>query len=91
MAKRISFLVHGQVQGVGFRFFARKKATAYGLTGWVRNTPNSKVEGEVQGEDEVLQNFLKDIDQGPRHSQVVKVEKSEIEVLEGETAFEVRH
>jgi acylphosphatase len=73
----------------------------------VRNTPNNKVrlsfgrsfiflisiqvEGEAQGEEDVLQNFLKDIDQGPRHAHVVKLEKSEIEVQEGETAFEVKH
>jgi acylphosphatase len=50
-----------------------------------------QVEGEAQGEEDVLQNFLKDIGQGPRHAHVVKLEKSEIEVQEGETAFEVRH
>jgi hypothetical protein len=50
-----------------------------------------QVEGEVQGEDYVLQSFVKDIDQGPRHAHVVKVEKSEVEVQEGETGFEVRH
>lgn len=91
MANRISFRVHGEVQGVGFRYFTRKKATSYGLTGWVRNVPNNKVEGEVQGEEDVLQNFLKDIGQGPRHAHVVKLEKSEIEVQEEEAAFEVRH
>jgi acylphosphatase len=89
------------------RYFTRKKATSYGLTGWVRNVPNNKVcwhftrgfmflisrqvEGEAQGEEDVLQNFLKDIGQGPRHAHVVKLEKSEIEVQEGEAAFEVRH
>ncbi|KAH8754933.1 acylphosphatase family protein [Hyaloscypha sp. PMI_1271] len=73
------------------RYFTRKKATSYSLTGWVRNVPNNKVEGEAQGEEDVLQNFLKDIGQGPRHAHVVKLEKSEIEVQKGETAFEVRH
>lgn len=50
-----------------------------------------QVEGEAQGEDDVLQSFMKDINQGPRHAHVVKVEKSEIEVQDGETGFEVRH
>jgi hypothetical protein len=50
-----------------------------------------QVEGEVQGEDDVLQDFLKDIDKGPRHAHVVKLEKSEIEVQEAESGFEVRH
>lgn len=49
-----------------------------------------KVEGEAQGEDDILQMFMKDIDKGPTHAHVVKLEKSEIEVVDGETGFEVR-
>ncbi|CZS88387.1 related to Acylphosphatase [Rhynchosporium agropyri] len=90
MAKRLSYRVHGEVQGVGFRFFTRKKATSYGLTGWVRNTSNNKVEGEAQGEEEILRNFLKDIGMGPSHSTVEKVEKQDVDVVDGETDFEVR-
>ncbi|KAF8846565.1 Acylphosphatase [Acephala macrosclerotiorum] len=90
MTKRISFLVHGEVQGVGFRYYTRKKAASYGLTGWVRNTANKKVEGEAQGEDDVLSKFMKDVNKGPTHSHVVKVEKKELDVIDGETEFEVR-
>jgi len=49
-----------------------------------------QVEGEVQGEDEILEIFWKDVDQGPRRSRVDKVDKSEIDTLEEETVFEVR-
>ncbi|KAH6718265.1 acylphosphatase [Leptodontidium sp. 2 PMI_412] len=90
MAKRLSFRVYGDVQGVGFRYFTRKKATSYGLTGWVRNAPNNEVEGEAQGEDDILQKFMKDIGSGPRHATVDKVEKEEMDVVDGETGFEVR-
>ncbi|KAK0112617.1 hypothetical protein ONS95_014360 [Cadophora gregata] len=90
MAKRLSFRVHGDVQGVGFRYFTRKKATSYGVTGWVRNTANNKVEGEAQAEDDILQKFMKDVESGPSHATVDKVEKQEIDVVEGETGFEVR-
>jgi acylphosphatase len=51
----------------------------------------TKVEGEAQGEEDVLQKFLKDIDRGPSHAHVVKLEKSEIEIQEGESSFDVRH
>merc|ERR1712225_113292 len=61
-----------------FRYYTRKKATSYGVTGWVRNTPNNKVEGEAQAEDDVLHKFMKD------------VEKQETDVVDGETGFEVR-
>jgi acylphosphatase len=73
--------------GVGFRYFHSVPwwgGGAYFLT-------REQVEGEVQGEDDVLQDFLKDIDKGPRHAHVVKLEKSEIEVQEAESGFEVRH
>lgn len=50
-----------------------------------------QVEGEAQGEDEGIQKLLKDLDKGPGGSHVVKVEKAEAEVKEGESGFEVRH
>ncbi|KAA6413394.1 MAG: acylphosphatase [Lasallia pustulata] len=90
MTKRISFLVHGEVQGVNYRSFAQKKASSYGLTGWVSNTSNGKVEGEVQGDAESIQKYLKDLNSGPSAAHVVKVEKSEQEAKEGESSFEVK-
>ncbi|KAH6682260.1 acylphosphatase [Plectosphaerella plurivora] len=91
MAKRIYFLAHGGVvQGVGFRYFTQKRATEYGVTGWCRNTPNNKVEGEAQGEQDVLDRFFKDVDQGPRSAKVVKLDKEDRDVVDGEEAFEVR-
>ncbi|MCJ1473331.1 hypothetical protein MMC13_001982 [Lambiella insularis] len=90
MAKRISFKVHGTVQGVNFRSFAQKKASAYGLTGWVSNTNNDKVVGEAQGDDDSVRKLLKDLNDGPGPAHVVKVEKDELELKEGEKSFEVR-
>lgn len=48
---------------------------------------NSKVAGEAQGDEEGLQRFLQDINEGPKHAQVVKVEKSTIDTKEGEFSF----
>ncbi|MFC1637742.1 acylphosphatase, partial [Candidatus Margulisiibacteriota bacterium] len=42
--KRVQALYSGSVQGVGFRFTAIDAAQQHGLTGWVRNTPDGKVE-----------------------------------------------
>lgn len=90
--KRVYFLAHGgKVQGVGFRFFARRKANEYNLTGWVRNTDHNKVEGEAQGDRDAIKSFLKDVDKGPRHAHVVRLDHEDREVVEGETEFEVRH
>jgi len=56
----------------------------------VRNTDNNKVEGEAQGEEDVLKKFLKDVDQGPRSSKVVRVDQEDRDIVEGEDGFVVR-
>lgn len=50
----------------------------------------SKVEGEAQGDEKSLQKLLKDLHQGPSAAHVVKVEKTEQEVKEGESSFEAQ-
>ncbi|TGJ82271.1 hypothetical protein E0Z10_g6489 [Xylaria hypoxylon] len=90
MSQRIYFLVHGQVQGVNFRNFTQKEATKLGVTGWCSNTDNEKVEGEAQGSPDAIKQFLKAIDQGPRYARVVKLDKDNRDLIEGETQFEVR-
>ncbi|EHK98661.1 putative Acylphosphatase [Glarea lozoyensis 74030] len=79
MSKRVAFRVHGEVQ---------EKATSYSLTGWVKNAANGKVEGEVQGSEEDVQKLLKDIDKGPTHAHVVRVDKSDLDPVDGESKFE---
>lgn len=49
-----------------------------------------QVEGEIQGEDNLVQKLLQDVNKGPRYARVVKLEKSDIETTEGESAFTVR-
>ncbi|EPS33886.1 hypothetical protein PDE_08848 [Penicillium oxalicum 114-2] len=48
-----------------------------------------QVEGEVQGPEPSVQEFLKQIDKGPRHAHVVKLEKRELDVKEGDDQFVV--
>ncbi len=69
-------VVCGSVQGVGFRFFAVRKAQEYGLKGWVRNTVKGTVESEVEGEKSLILGYIKDLKAGPRGAKVadVKVE-----------------
>jgi acylphosphatase len=51
MMKRRRVTVSGRVQGVGFRWSARSRAAELGLTGWVRNLPDRRVEMCFQGEE----------------------------------------
>ncbi|TAQ83747.1 hypothetical protein B7494_g7928 [Chlorociboria aeruginascens] len=90
MIKRISFTIHGEVQGVSFRYFTQKKATSYGVTGWIQNTSTGEVEGEAQGTEEEIEKLVSDMNRGPLHAVVERLDKSDIEVQEGGSSFDVR-
>ncbi len=55
---RQRFIFHGRVQGVGFRYTARRAATDLGLTGWVRNERDGTVSMEVQGEQADIRRLI---------------------------------
>jgi acylphosphatase len=55
----LSAIVHGVVQGVGFRFFVARHARALGLTGYVRNVPGGMVEVWTEGEKGKLLQLLR--------------------------------
>jgi acylphosphatase len=57
--------VEGKVQGVGFRYFVKKIAEEYHLTGWVRNLHDDRVEILAQGEESQLNNFIARVRLGP--------------------------
>ncbi|KAG5983651.1 hypothetical protein E4U55_007575 [Claviceps digitariae] len=94
MPRRVYFVVHGTVQGVGFRYFTRAQAQKHSISGWCRNTPNNTVEGEAQGPPDNLTSFLATLRQGPQHAHVERValQDREVEVLPGQEdeAFEIR-
>ena len=55
---RVHAILHGWVQGVGFRLFTQQCAQKLGLTGWVRNLPNGDVEVEAEGKEEALNELI---------------------------------
>lgn len=60
--KRIHALYSGRVQGVGFRFSAERIADELGLTGWVKNLYDGRVEVVAEGTKEKLEEFQRKID-----------------------------
>ena len=66
--------IHGVVQGVGFRYSARREACSLSLSGWVRNLPDGCVEVEFEGDTQQLSQFLDWCKHGPRGAQVDLVE-----------------
>lgn len=88
--RRLSIVVSGIVQGVGFRFFVRDTARRHSITGWVRNRPDGSVEMEAQGEPGKLSVFCEEACRGPVLSLIKKKTVVDIAALEGETSFDIR-
>jgi acylphosphatase len=75
------YIIHGRVQGVGFRYFVRKIADAFDITGKVRNTPDGSVEIVATGTQENLRSFKEQIEIGPGGSRVDRVVVEELDVM----------
>ena len=67
------YLVSGKVQGVGFRFFTEDAARREGLTGFVRNLDDGRVEAVVVGEKESIARFERSLGVGPPLSRVTDI------------------
>lgn len=63
---RKHFYVDGRVQGVGFRYTAYYVAQSMGLTGWVQNLDDGRVELEIQGDSELVGSFLEQVESAGR-------------------------
>ena len=61
MQKRVHVYYSGYVQGVGFRYTARRIAGQFGVCGWVRNLPDERVEFTAEAEEELLKKTLEAI------------------------------
>ena len=72
MDELVSFqiLVRGQVQGVGFRYFARQRAEIHGVRGFVRNLADGGVEVRAEGAAAAMSAFETDIRTGPQFGRV---------------------
>ncbi len=62
MKERIHVYYSGRVQGVGFRFTTEDLALELGITGWVKNLRDGRVEILAEGEEDNLKRFLEGID-----------------------------
>ena len=65
--------VYGRVQGVGFRYSAKRLAQRYSVTGWVRNNFDDTVEVVCEGEKAKVTAFLQWLEKGPPGAYVSKV------------------
>ncbi len=82
-------LVKGLVQGVGFRWFAVRKAHEYSLKGYVRNQGYDEVFCVVEGEEGLINDFVKELQIGPRMSRVTGVFVKKSDKIVGYDKFEI--
>ena len=67
------FVINGRVQGVGFRWFTKDVAMREGVTGWVRNLPDGRVEALIEGDAEAIARVEQALHSGPPGARVQSV------------------
>lgn len=84
------YLVRGRVQGVGFRDFVQRSAIEIGVTGYVRNLDDGRVEAVAVGTPAQLADFAGRLRRGPRWSEVRGVEEFEHALLQSD-GFSIKY
>jgi acylphosphatase len=74
MKKCVHLIVSGMVQGVGFRYYVHHSARRHYLKGWVKNMDDGRVETMAEGEENELQEFVREVKKGSRFSTVDDVQ-----------------
>jgi acylphosphatase len=83
------FLIRGEVQGVGYRFFAQRAAARHQVVGYVRNCPDGTVEALVEGPADSVEEFKNDLAAGPQWATVDQLEELNLEPTGLYTAFRI--
>lgn len=86
----LHLLISGKVQGVFYRAEAKEQADALGIRGWIKNTPDDKVEAVVSGVDKNLTAFVEWCKQGPRRARVSDVSVTTIDEQQFESFTVIR-
>jgi len=70
------FVISGEVQGVGFRYFAQRSAARHQVRGYVRNLEDGRVEALAEGPAKAVEEFKLDLAAGPSYSKVEHLEET---------------
>ena len=85
------FFVSGDVQGVGFRFFAQRAAARHQIVGYVKNLDDGRVEAFAEGPATSVEGFKHDLATGPRFSSVDHLEEITLEPSGSYSSFRIEH
>jgi acylphosphatase len=84
-----TYVISGRVQGVGYRYFAERLAHEHGICGYVKNLPNGSVEVYAIGNENSLEKFKRQLEEGPHSARVTGIEESEGTVREKYSRFAI--
>lgn len=76
---RRRLIVHGRVQGVGFRWAIARAAESRGVSGWAANRADGSVEAVLEGEPDAVESVVRLSREGPRGARVERVDVAEEE------------
>jgi len=91
MNSRAHLQISGRVQGVFFRARTIDIATKIGLTGWVRNSPDGRVEAVFEGDKERVEEAIEWCRNGPSYAQVSDVDIKWEEPTGEFSGFEIKY
>ena len=85
------FFISGDVQGVGFRFFAQRVAARHQVVGFVKNLDDGRVEALAEGSAKSVEAFKHELATGPRFSAVDQVEEINVDPAGIYSTFRIEH
>jgi acylphosphatase len=83
------FTITGQVQGVGYRFFAQRAAARHQIVGYVRNLKDGSVEALAEGPLHNVEAFGVDLAAGPNYAVVENVEEINLDPSGSYSSFRI--
>lgn len=85
------FFIRGDVQGVGYRFFAQRVSARHQIVGYVKNLADGRVEVLAEGPAPEVEAFKHELLTGPRFSTVDQIEEISLDVSGSYSSFRIEH
>ena len=82
-------IIIGKVQNVGYRYWLYQKAIKKNIRGWVKNTIQGQVEALLIGDNENVNNLIKQCKQGPHSSNVIQVKIQDYKQEYSKKSFDI--